>query len=141
MSASPADAGGGSSLVPPTGLPGGSFRSTGTRPRRAGGDPEELARLELAQEAGLRASGLARLGFLHSAQGLSGQGCHVFLATGLTQGTPEREPEEQDMRHAWVSRAEFTGMINGGAITDDATIAAYALLLLHEQGAGGAASA
>jgi 8-oxo-dGTP pyrophosphatase MutT (NUDIX family) len=112
----------------------------GTFPGRRDGDPEELARLELGQETGLRASGLARLGFLHSAQGLSGQGCHVFLATGLTQGTPEREPEEQDMRHAWVSRAEFAGMISGGAITDDATVAAYALLLLHEQAAGGASA-
>jgi 8-oxo-dGTP pyrophosphatase MutT (NUDIX family) len=105
----------------------------GTFPGRGTGDPAELARLELAQETGLRARQLTPLGFLNCAQGLTGQGFHAFLATGLTQGPPDREAEEQDMLHAWVSRAQFTGMIRSGAIRDDATVAAYALLLLHEQ--------
>ena len=98
------------------------------------GDPADLARLELAQETGLRARELTPLGFLTCAHGLTGQGFHAFLATGLTQGRPDREAEEQDMRHQWVSRAEFTAMIRRGAIVDDATVAAYTLLLLHEEG-------
>ncbi|HTX25888.1 MAG TPA: NUDIX hydrolase [Streptosporangiaceae bacterium] len=96
------------------------------------GTPEELARLELIQETGLRASTLTRLGFLHCAHGISSQGGHFFVATGLTPGPPEREREEQDMRQAWVPRPAFEEMVTAGAITDDSTLAAYALLLLSE---------
>ncbi len=108
----------------------------GTFPGGRSGDPAELARLELAQETGLRARELTPLGFLNCAQGTTGQGFHAFLATGLTPGPPDREAEEQDMRHEWVSRAQFTGMIRNGAIRDDSTVAAYTLLLLHEQAGG-----
>jgi 8-oxo-dGTP pyrophosphatase MutT (NUDIX family) len=105
----------------------------GAFPGRAAGDPEDLARLELAQETGLRARELTRLGFLHSSHGTSGQGFHAYLATGLTEGDPDREPEEQDMLHRWVSRDEFKDMIRDGMITDDSTVAAYSLLVLHEE--------
>jgi 8-oxo-dGTP pyrophosphatase MutT (NUDIX family) len=104
----------------------------GAYPGRGTGDPERLARLELAQETGLSARHLTLLGFLHSAHGHSSQGFHAFLATGLTAGPPQREAEEQDMRHEWVSRAQFRDMIRDGMITDDSTVAAFALLLLHE---------
>lgn len=103
------------------------------------GDPEELARRELAEETGLRAGELTKLGFLHCAHGITGQGFDAFLATGLTQGRHNREAEEQDMRHFWVTRAQFKEMIRWGDVTDDATVAAYSLLLLHEERAGGAA--
>ena len=105
----------------------------GAFPGRVNGDPEDLARLELAQETGLRARELTLLGYLHSSHGTSGQGFHVYLATGLTAGRPDREPEEQDMRHCWVSRREFRTMVLNGTITDDSTVAAYSLLLLHEE--------
>jgi 8-oxo-dGTP pyrophosphatase MutT (NUDIX family) len=100
------------------------------------GEPEELARLELAQETGLRARELVRLGGLHVAHGITDQAGHYFLATGLEPGTPEREAEEQDMRQAWMPRARFEEMIDAGLITDDSTVAAYALLLLRERGLG-----
>jgi 8-oxo-dGDP phosphatase len=104
----------------------------GAFPGRGTGDPEELARLELIQETGLSARQLIPLGFLHSAHALSSQGFHAFLATGLTAGPPQREAEEQDMQQAWVSRARFRDMVRDGSITDDSTVAAFALLLLHE---------
>jgi 8-oxo-dGTP pyrophosphatase MutT (NUDIX family) len=107
----------------------------GAFPSGVTGDPEQLARLELAQETGLSARTLTPLGFLHSAHGLSSQGFHAFLATGLTAGPPQREAEEQDMRHEWVSRTQFRAMIRDGAITDDSSVAAFALLLLHENSA------
>ena len=100
------------------------------------GRPEELARLELAQETGLRARDLVKLGYLHCAHGISSQAGHFFLATGLEPGPPEREHEEQDMRQAWVPKARFAEMIGEGLITDDSTVAAYALLLLSEQAGG-----
>jgi 8-oxo-dGDP phosphatase len=100
------------------------------------GRPEELARLELAQETGLRARVLVKLGYLNCAHGISSQGGHFFLATGLEPGPPEREHEEQDMRQAWVPRARFEEMISEGLITDDSTVAAYTLLLLNERTQG-----
>ena len=97
------------------------------------GSPEELARLELAQETGFQAGALARLGFLHCGHGISSQGGHYFVATELEPGPPAREHEEQDMRQAWVDRARFEDMIGDGLITDDSTLAGYALLLISER--------
>jgi 8-oxo-dGTP pyrophosphatase MutT (NUDIX family) len=102
-------------------------------PPDASGTPEELAALELAQETGLRAGQLVLLGRLSTAHGMSSQYGYNFLATGLTAGDPEREAEEQDMRHAWVDRAEFEQMTRDGRIVDDSTLAAYALLLVAER--------
>jgi 8-oxo-dGDP phosphatase len=109
----------------------------GTLPGRANAEPETLARRELAEETGLSAGTLVHLGFLHCSHGMSGQGCNVFLATDLRQGETRREHEEQDMRQAWVSRDGFERMVADGVITDDATLAAYALLMLHERQAPG----
>ncbi len=105
-------------------------------PAGQAGSPEDLARLELSQETGLRARRLAKLGFVNCAHGISSQGGHVFLATGLEPGTAEREAEEQDMRQAWVPRARFEEMIGQGGITDASTMAAYALLLISERRPG-----
>lgn len=105
----------------------------GTLPGRRSAEPEELARLELAQETGLRAGTLTHLGFLNCSHGTSGQGFNTFLATDLTAGETDREPEEQDMRQQWVTRDEFKAMIRDGRVSDDSTLAAYALLVLHEE--------
>ncbi|MUN35831.1 NUDIX domain-containing protein [Actinomadura litoris] len=104
----------------------------GTFPGRREGDPEELARLELRQETGLRAASLTHLGYLNCSHGTSGQGFNVFVAADLRAGETDREPEEQDMRQRWFSRAEVRAMIRDGRITDDSSVAAYALLILHE---------
>ncbi|GAA3924944.1 NUDIX hydrolase [Actinomadura viridis] len=101
--------------------------------RRTGVVPEELARHELAEETGFRAGKMTELGYLHGAHGTSSQGFHVFLATDLVPGESAREPEEQDMRQRFVTRAEFKELIRAGTITDDSTVAAYTLLLLHEE--------
>jgi 8-oxo-dGDP phosphatase len=112
-----------------------SFPQGGWPPGRTG-SPEDLATLELLQETGLRARSLVRLGFLHCAHGISSQGGHFFVATGLEPGPPQREHEEQDMRQAWVPRARFEDMIGRGVITDDSTLAAYGLLLIGERRGG-----
>ncbi len=104
-------------------------------PAGQSGRPEDLARLELLQETGLRAGTLVKIGFLHCAHGITSQGGHFYVATGLAEGPPEREHEEQDMRQEWVSRARFEEMIGAGVITDDSTLAAYALLLISEAAA------
>ena len=105
----------------------------GTAPGRAVVDPGELAARELREETGLRAAHMLELGTLDVAAGMSSQRGRAFLATGLTQGAHAREIEEQDMRTAWVPRAEFEKMIEAGEVTDAQSIAAYAQLLLHER--------
>jgi 8-oxo-dGTP pyrophosphatase MutT (NUDIX family) len=105
----------------------------GTAPNLADPDPTELAARELREETGLKAETIEELGMLDVAPGMSSQRGRVFLATGLTQGTPERELEEQDMRTAWFTRAEFERMTLSGEITDAQSIAAYTLLLLRER--------
>lgn len=116
----------------PLGRRGWSFPQGGF-PHGENGSPDELAALELAQETGLRAGKLTSLGYLATAHGMAAQYGYYFLATELTPGTPDREPEEQDMRHGWVDRAEFEAMTRDGRIVDDSTLAAYALLMIAER--------
>ncbi|OLF18959.1 ADP-ribose pyrophosphatase [Actinophytocola xanthii] len=105
----------------------------GAFPQGRSGTPEELAAAELAEETGFTARNLDRLGYLNSAHGYSGQGFHVFLATDLTPGPPQREVEEQDMRQQWFPRDEVERMLRDGIITDDSSLAAYLLLTMRER--------
>ncbi len=66
------------------------------------------------------------------APGMLSQRCHVFLATDLTPGEPQREPAEQDMRSAWFTRADVERMLVDGTLCDAKSAAAYTLLLLHD---------
>jgi 8-oxo-dGTP pyrophosphatase MutT (NUDIX family) len=116
----------------PLGRRGWSFPQGGF-PHGECGAPDELAALELAQETGLRAGKLTSLGYLATAHGMASQYGYYFLATELTAGPPDRELEEQDMRYAWVDRAEFEAMTRDGRIVDDSTLAAYALLMIAER--------
>jgi len=99
-------------------------------------DPEELAREELRQETGMTAGAMRVIGHLYCAAGLVSQGFDVFVASGLTPGTPELELEEQDLRSQWFPRAEVEEMIRRGGITDDSTLAAYVLFLLGGENPG-----
>jgi len=74
------------------------------------------------------------LGQLDVAPGMSSQRGWVFLATGITEGDHDREPEEQDMHSEWFTRSELERMIREGEITDAQSIAAWALLLLNSRG-------
>lgn len=108
-------------------FPSGSF------PDGVTGTPEEMAAAELAEETGLRAARLVKLGFAHCANGFATIGVHVFLATGLTRGDTAREVTEQDMAQRWFPRAEVEDMVRGGLITDAPTLIAYLLLALRER--------
>jgi 8-oxo-dGDP phosphatase len=105
----------------------------GTAPGLSHTEPAELAARELEEETGLRAASMVALGLLDVAPGMSSQRGWVFLATGIVEGEPDREHEEQDMRSAWFSRADVVQMIRHGDITDAQSIAAFAHLLLYER--------
>jgi 8-oxo-dGDP phosphatase len=109
----------------------------GTAPDRADADPEVLAARELAEETGLRAGRLERIGYIEVAPGMSSQRGHVFLATALTPGPTAREHSEQDMRTAWFTVAEFEEMVRAGELADSQSLAAYLLLQLHDGGRPG----
>jgi 8-oxo-dGTP pyrophosphatase MutT (NUDIX family) len=93
-------------------------------------DPEELARGELAEETGLRAASMERLGRLFFAYGISNQPVDVWLATGLEQGEQSLEPEEEGLRVGRFALADAEKML-GGEIADAATVAAFGLLRRH----------
>jgi 8-oxo-dGDP phosphatase len=76
----------------------------GTLPNREAGDPIELARRELAEETGLRAGHIYRLGRLYPAKGMTSQAFTVFVAEQLEVGQHSREHEEQDMRQRRFSK-------------------------------------
>lgn len=105
----------------------------GTAPDLADVPPGELAARELREETGLRAGSMVTLGRLDVAPGMCSQRGWVFLATELTEGEPEREIEEQDMRSAWFTRAEVEKMILTGEMTDAQSLAAWAQLMLAER--------
>ncbi|UGT61718.1 NUDIX domain-containing protein [Nocardia asteroides] len=106
-------------------FPSGGF------PAGVTGRPEQLAAAELGEETGFTAGHMERLGYLHCANAITGQGADVFLATELVPGEPRREQTEQDMRQRWFSRSEVEGMIREGIITDGPSLAAYLLLQLR----------
>jgi 8-oxo-dGTP pyrophosphatase MutT (NUDIX family) len=99
------------------------------------GSAEDLARAELAEETGIRAGGLRRLGHLDLAPGLMTQGFDVWLATDLTSGAHAREASEADMRSAFVPEAELRAMVADGRFTDGPSLAAFTLLLLDRPSA------
>lgn len=94
-------------------------------------DPEALARGELAEETGLRAGSMERLGRLFFAYGITGQPFDVWLATDLTQGEQALEPEEEGLRVGRFALARVEQMIVDGTIADSATVAAFGLLRLR----------
>jgi ADP-ribose pyrophosphatase len=93
--------------------------------------PEELARGELREETGLQAGEMQYLGPIWVAYGFCNQQQHAFLATNLTPGNPDFDPEEHDLTLHKISVGEFEQMLRNGRIRDCCTLAAWALYKLH----------
>ena len=93
-------------------------------------DPEELARGELREETGLIAEHMTHLGELWIAYGFTRQKQHVFLATGLTQSTTDRDAEEHDLQVHSMPVEEFEEKMRNGVVRDGCTLAAWGLYCL-----------
>ena len=99
--------------------------------------PEELARAELREEAGLTAARMTKLGQLWIAYGVMRQEHHIYLAEGLTRGETDPDPEEHDLEIHRVSVAEFESMLLDGRIMDNCSAAAWGLYRVwHDRNRG-----
>jgi 8-oxo-dGTP pyrophosphatase MutT (NUDIX family) len=80
-------------------------------------DPLEGARRELREETGLEAAEWHELGRIHLSNSISDEAGVLYLATGLTSGTPSPEgTEELEVRR--VPFDEALAMTRDGRITD-----------------------
>ena len=89
--------------------------------------PEDLARGELREETGLRASRMTLLGDLWIAYGVMRQKHFVYLAEDLTPGPTDRDPEEHDLRVHRVPVHTFEDMLLDGRVKDNCSAAAWGL--------------
>ncbi len=89
--------------------------------------PDLAARRELAEETGLRAGKLKRLGVIHTTPGFTDERIYLFLATELSQG--EASPEwDEFLQPVRMPLEQALGMIDEGDLTDAKTICALMMV-------------
>lgn len=88
-----------------------------------GEDPEICGLRELAEETGIRAETVSPLGIFHPSPGVFDETIHLFLATGLSPGTPDPERYEE-IEAVRLPVEEAMRMAGDGRITDGKTLAA-----------------
>jgi 8-oxo-dGDP phosphatase len=107
-----------------------------------GEEPAEVARRELAEEAGLEAEEWTHLASTYSSPGFSSERSHYFVARGLRdvgRGGFEPEHEEAEMETGWVAFDELhTGVVEGRFADAHLTLA---VLLAAARGLAGSALA
>ena len=92
-----------------------------------GASAESLARGELAEETGLRAASLERLGRLYFAYGITNQPVDVWRASGLEPGEQALEETEHGLVVGRFTVAEVERMVRENDIQDAASVAAWHL--------------
>ena len=85
-----------------------------------GESPLDVARRELAEEAGLAAEEWTHLSSTYSSPGISTEVMHLFVARGLSQVETDFEPahEEAEMVQGWAPYAEVYDAVLDGRLTD-----------------------
>jgi ADP-ribose pyrophosphatase len=85
--------------------------------------PDETARRELAEEAGLAAATMELVATIHNSPGFADERGMVFLATGLSDVPLDRQGVEEDhMEVVRVPVADAAGLIASGEVTDAKTV-------------------
>lgn len=95
----------------------------------AGESPADCAERELIEETGYRPGRLQYLTSFFAAPGILDERMHLFLATELTAGSPQREKGEE-IENLVVPWDDALGMIERGEIRDAKSIVG---LLFHQQ--------
>jgi ADP-ribose pyrophosphatase len=85
--------------------------------------PEACARRELEEEAGVTAGELRRLTTIYTTPGFTDERIHLFLASGLGEGTERREADEflEVHRMPW---SRVLRLIEQGEVEDGKTLVA-----------------
>lgn len=93
------------------------------RPDAPGEDWELCARRELEEETGLRAGEMRRLTTIYTTPGFTDERIHLFLATGLEEGTQARDADEF-MDVVRLPFSKVLEMVRDGEIVDAKSICA-----------------
>ncbi|MEO6940848.1 MAG: NUDIX hydrolase [Candidatus Kapaibacterium sp.] len=93
---------------------------------KPGHSPEDSAREEMLEEAGLTADELIPIGKFNPMNGATDELCFVFLARGLHQDTPKPEQTEEFER-VELSMEELERLIGNGTLWDGMTLATLSL--------------
>lgn len=102
---------------------------------QAGEDPLDVARRELAEEAGYAADEWTHLTSTYASPGISAELAHLYLARGLREvgrGDFELQHEEAEMVVGWVPVAELRAAVLSGAVRDAPLV--IAVLLAEARG-------
>ncbi|MEW5927407.1 MAG: NUDIX hydrolase [Gemmatimonadota bacterium] len=91
------------------------------RPDRPGEDWELCARRELEEETGLRAGEMRKLTAIYTTPGFTDERIHLFLATGLEEGTQARDVDEF-MDVVRLPFSKVLEMVRDGEIVDAKSI-------------------
>ncbi|MBZ6077056.1 NUDIX hydrolase [Microvirga sp. WGZ8] len=97
---------------------------------RSDARPEDIARGELEEETGLLADEIQEVGRLFPLYGTVTQSYRIFLASELSMGRRQPDPEEQDLITGAFPVPELERMILDGIIQDAGTVACFGLLRL-----------
>jgi ADP-ribose pyrophosphatase len=100
-----------------------------------GEDPEDTARRELVEEAGLEAAEWTHLGSTYSSPGIIAEEMHFYLARGLRaadRGDFEARHEEADMETFWVPFPDLLAAALDGRVRDAPLV--LAVLLANARG-------
>lgn len=93
-----------------------------------GESPEATAGRELMEETGYHAGKLDKIHEFFSCPGICDERMHLYIATELTAGTPDRESTEE-IENRIVPREEIQKLVSSGEIRDAKTLVGlYALL-------------
>lgn len=93
--------------------------------------PEQVARVELKEETGLRANNMLKLGKFFQAYGYANQSVHIFLATDLQVGESALDSEEQGLIAGQFTREECDAMLKDGQLADVGSVAALYMFDKH----------
>ena len=89
--------------------------------------PQETARRELAEEAGLEAATWIAGPRFYTAPGFCDELMHLYLATGLSETTPGGD-EDEEIEPSWMTLPDALAAIDDGRIIDAKTIAGVSWL-------------
>jgi ADP-ribose pyrophosphatase len=94
---------------------------------KAGESPEECARREVVEEAGLLPGRLQHVGFVFTAPGFTDEKIHLYVAHDCRPADVERDEDEVITEVRWFSWGEVDALLVAGELHDAKTLS----VLLH----------